>query len=716
MRRPNGRRRTLLRSLFLVGLAGVLLFAQPALIAMARLAPMEQGGGAGDGGGGGEGGGGDGGGEGGGSGEGGGEGGGSGEGDGSGEGGGSGDGGEGGEGGGSGEGGGEGGGSGEGGGGGGGEGGGSGDGGEGGSGEEGDDTREYVTQLLLRMDEPDEAGERHYVGESWDSAYLQLSINQKGKTVQLNGYYLTNRSDGAMLETANSANPLGVVELSWASSDDAIATVSPGGLITPCANGTVTITATCSDSADWQDAEAPAPFKSVTLIIDGQEGEYVSAVEIIDEAGKPLGSRVDEVTEFNEANFFFQFHAIVTWTDAESNQTRTEDTRFGGSAAISSTITWAIGGSTVPATINEETGRLKTTSYSGNAYVICTVTGGLSGAAVSDRARIQVDTGVSRYDPANSLTLRVVYEMLPDVVAQEHTYSYEELVARLPMSTYNYTLISGSRFGCIRGTGFLLKDVVALEGVDLNDVHRFLCLTSDDYYNPVSYDYLYAGPRYYFPNWDIGSKAEASVVPPMLACANNSEWGVSEIDPTLPMSEGDRFRLLFGPLWAGDANSPYQIFYINAITIELNGAPPVDDGEGDGPGGGGGDDKGPGGGGGGREGEVGGGTSGSGSSGAEGREGAGAEAQSGEEGLSTPLIDMLGVGAAGTLAESNGAPRGWRVYEMMINQNSIVDALDINNPLAPFAVPVALGSVVAGIAYTYVGFRRRLGPPRDPAI
>jgi hypothetical protein len=385
-----------------------------------------------------------------------------------------------------------------------------------------------------------------------------------------------------------------------------------------------------------------------------------------------------------------------------------EDTR---TDTITSTISWSIGGSTVPATINETTGRLRTTNYSGNAYVVCSVTGGVDGAIITDRARIQVNTGQYAYNPASSLTLKVVYEELPDRVVQEHTYSVAELTGRLPMETHNYTILAGLRFGCIRAQGFLFKDVMLLEGIDLSDVYQLRFTTADGYDNPVSYSYLYGGTRYYYPNYDLGgSQAERVPVPPLLATASNIEWNRSEVDPTLPMDEGTRFRLVFGPMSPGETNSSYQIYYINAITIVLNGAPPVDLGDGDGPKDGPGDGTGTGGGGGGANGETGSGVSGTGSGGAEGNENVG-EGRQGKGGLRTPLVDRLGAGSAGTLSEENGASRGWRVYEMMAIQHSLVAPLEIENPLSPYALPIASLAAVAGAVYTYVGFRRRLDVP-----
>jgi hypothetical protein len=346
------------------------------------------------------------------------------------------------------------------------------------------------------------------------------------------------------------------------------------------------------------------------------------------------------------------------------------------------------------------------------------VTGGLAGRTVQDTARIKVDTGSYRYNPSNSLTLKVVYQQYPDIVVQEHTYSYAELLTTLASYTYPYSVQGGTRFGCINAQGFLFKDVVALEGVVLEEVYQFRFGTSDGYDNPVTYQLLYgSGQRYYFPNWDISSRAEAQAVPPMLAYRSNMVWGASEVNPSLPLDEATRFRLVYGPLWSAETNSSYQIYYIHTVTIVLAGAPPVnpDDGTGDGTGIGSGD--GTGGGGGGKTG-TGSGIVGTGAAGEEGGNSGEGNKPLSEGGVENDATDETGEGADGEFsdagADSSGVDaedietRGWRVYEMMSRARSEVAPLDLDNPYLPLAAPFALASVAVGAGATYGGFRRRL--------
>ncbi|MDR2671827.1 MAG: Ig-like domain-containing protein [Coriobacteriales bacterium] len=560
---------------------------------------------------------------------------------------------------------------------------------------------EYITQVLLKDDEPAIDGQKHFVGEDWDEEYKVIHIEQKGKTVQLNGYYTTNWSYGAVYEAANGTSPLGEVLLDWTSNDSNIATVSPNGLITPKANGTVTITATVRDSALY---ESEAPYKSVDVVVDGQSGAYVVDVTIIDIDGNDLGSKAGGILEIDEANKFIQFYAIIAWFDADLGIVRFEDTRF---EQVSSTITWALGGSQVPATINADTGRLKTTEYSGAALVICTVTGGVAGKSIEDFARIMVDTGSYEYNPSNELTLKVVYEQFPDVVVQEHTYSYAELLGTLSSVSYSYTILGGqhSGYGCVRAQGFLFKDVVDLEGIVLDEVYQFRFGTADGYDNPVTYQLLYdSGPRYYFPNWDIGSRAEAQVVPPILAYRSNMVWGASEVNPAMPLDEGTRFRLLYGPLWEGETNSAYQIYYIDTITLVLAGAPKSDptsnnDGSNNNGGGGSGDRS------------VGSGIVGEGAASEEGRRSGVGQEQPNEGDVENDVTNEAGEGAQGNLGTGSGNPKSWHVYEMMSKAQSDVAPLELDglsSQLLPLSGPFALVCVLTGVGFTYGGFKRRM--------
>jgi hypothetical protein len=451
------------------------------------------------------------------------------------------------------------------------------------------------------------------------------------------------------------------------------------------------------------------------LEITGQTGEYVKSVKIIDKDGKSLSSKDDADTLVKGKNTSYPFYALVTWHDPASGAERKVDTR--SEALASAVITWSVGGSGVAGTINKDTGVFKAGEYSGNCFVQCNVTGGKGGKVEKDTARVQVDTGEYKYLPAKSLKLKVVYQEFPDKVVQEHTYSLKKLARKLSSYINSYTILgSSSRYGTIRARGYLFKDVLALECVDIKDVYQYRFTTADGYDNPITSKLLFgSGSRYYFPNWDIGSRAGAKVVPPMLAYSSNLMWGESEISPSVPLDESTRFRLVFGPLWSGAANSSFQTYYIQAITIVMKGAPPADNGKGKGKGKGSGDgnkgggkDKGakatlaPGGSG---SGDGTGPGNGSGNSGTA----AGAAAGSGPDGTSDAgagnRANAVGNGTGDTGGLSGG---DWKVYEMISNSHSSVAPLDADLPLLPLAGPVACGGVAAGGLSFLFGYRRRL--------
>jgi hypothetical protein len=571
------------------------------------------------------------------------------------------------------------------------------------------DSPELVNKIYLKSDELGSDGKYHFVGEDSEKKYKVPEIEEKGKTLQLNGYYTTNKSDGLVYETSNASSPLGPVDVHWSSSNNDVATVSPLGLVTPKSDGTVTVTAKVSDESKYTGA---APAKSVEFHISGQTGEYVKSVKIIGEDGKSLSNNDDIDTIIKTKNTFFQFRALIEWHDPNTGIDRIEDTR---KDKITSTITWSVGGSEAIGTINADTGRFKTSEYSGNCFVQCAVTGGKGGKTVKDIARVQVDTGEYAYNPASSLKIKVIYEKFPDKVAQEHNYSLAQLSAKLPSYTNSYTVLGGARYGTIRARGYLFKDVVALEKIDMKDVYQYRFTTSDGYDNPITQKRLFgSGSRYYFPNWDIGSRAGAMPVPPMLALESNMMWGESEIPYNAPLTEGNRFRLVYGPLWSGETNSSFQIYYIKGITIVMRGAPPADNGKGKGSNSGDGNDTGKDVGVGSGTGDKGAGNGGGGIGNGTGDAGAGGSGTGGASGNSASNNTKGGKpgGAGGAKASNIGAklsPGGdWKLYEMISNSASAVNSLDMDIPYLPAAIPIAVGGFALGGLTFFIGYRRRL--------
>jgi hypothetical protein len=224
-------------------------------------------------------------------------------------------------------------------------------------------------------------------------------------------------------------------------------------------------------------------------------------------------------------------------------------------------------------------------------------------------------------------------------------------------------------------------------------------------------------------------------------------WNESVADPSVPLDDATRFRLVFGPLWSGESNSSYQIYYIKAITIVLTGAPPAenekppeketpanddknDDKDKDkdnakpkddtkkdedyhalipgskGDGNGGGDESGSGSGSN-RNVGPGGGTGGGGST--------DAVSASGGSGGDTPGRDTSADAGANARSTASGAGAipfeqngRYRVYEMISNSESLVAPINMDLPGLRAAGPIAGGCVAAGGLSFFIGFRKRL--------
>ncbi len=541
----------------------------------------------------------------------------------------------------------------------------------------------------------DYSGENKFVG-TYDSLVCELDrveIMQKGKLVQLNTYYEDASGSGVLLEAANSTTDLGAIDIEWESSDTGVVTVNPYGLVTPVGNGSAWVTARVKNAAALGDVSV-----SVEFVVDGQSGQYVNSVDIVDETGESITGTV-VIASDGRTPEYYQLYARVTWVDADGNVTRTECTLDG---ALSVDYYWSTAGNTSILYVNSSTGRVAT-QEAGIGAIVVSVAGGVGGAMVSDTVYFRVDNGQDGNNPADSLTLNVVYEDYPDQVVNSVTYSAAELEGMLPQVTNNYTVIGNSTFATIRATGYMFIDVVKLAGVDLDDILQFRFGTADSYDAPVSYSYLFGSARYYFPNYDINSTAESEVVPPILATASYLVWNASYVSPETELSDGMRYRLVFGVSGRGDSNTSRQVYYINTINIVLKGAPPVQTGTV-----GGSTD----------QGGSGGGTgAGTGTGAGSGIQGGFSEGGSGGVSESTGAQDSqltntdisgatdAGGDSAGTDAGNDGA---WRIYQTMIKSDSNPGTLDFDNPLLVWA-PVCAGAVfVFGGVSMYVGYRRRL--------
>lgn len=562
-----------------------------------------------------------------------------------------------------------------------------------------------VQELFLSWEQAD--GDNVFVGPDLDIE--QIQVEKKGQLVQLNGWYIDNTGSGVMMQTsgASPGDQLGAIPLTYESSDLSIATVGPSGEVTPKANGTVQITVSVAQPEKYGEASV-----RVTIVFDGQEGEYVSEVRIIDAEGNSLDENV--VIENPEDTVqYYQLYAQVFWVDADGNQIRVEDTRNGD---VTADLKWSLAGNTHVLNVNEDTGRVST-AHSGMGRVVVTVAGGIGGQSLTDTVGFKVTTGQDyEFNPAESLTIEVVYQDYPDDLVSSVTYSAEELESLLPQYTHFYTVVGGqdgSSYCTILARGYLFKDVLALSGVKLDDIYLLSFGTADSYQESVGYKYLFGTQRYYWPNFDIGSYAEGEVVPPMLATASDLQWNTSVINPNEELDEATRFRLVFGSSSKTDKATSKQIYYIGSIRIVLEGSPskpdkpgkpdnpPGGDPQSDGDGGSNGNGNGSG------NGNGNGGVGAAGPGGTAG-DGSGSAGQGSNMGSSNGG-DTDGEGGSGDTGGSAGSNGGnWRIYQMMSKAKSNPGELDLDNPLAPYALPAACIVFVAGGTQAFISYRRRL--------
>ena len=541
------------------------------------------------------------------------------------------------------------------------------DGADGGAGEQPAE-KNFVKELFLKWSS-DYNGANEFVGKG--QPIKRVEIEEKGQLVQLNTYYLDNSGSGVLEQAADSSTDLGAIDITFKSSDTSVAKVSPTGLVTPVKNGTCKITASVKNPDKYGAASVSVDFK-----VSGQNGNFVSDVQITDAKGKEITETVVLAGD-GAKPVYYQLYATITWSNAAGKVVKTETTK---SKKCSASYTWAAAGNTDIVAINKTTGRMASQS-SGIGQVMITVAGGKAGRGVSDTVYVRVDTGQYDYNPANSLTLKVSYEKYPDKYVEEKKYLAKELAGMLAQQTNNYTVIGGNGYATIRATGYQFIDILKLLDCKMDDIKQFRFGTEDSYDSPVSYSYLFGSDRYYFPNYDIGSTAEGVIVPPLIATANSMHWNESFISPDEKLDAATRFRLVFGVSDKTDSNTSKQIYYINTINVILKGAPPASNGDGNATGDGNGD---------GGSGN-GGGTSGAGTTGG---------------GDNAGPTSTTGGGDKGN-GNSNEAGAKWRVYQIMSDSQSTPGALDLENPLAPFAAPAAAVAFILGGLVFYLDFRRR---------
>ena len=530
--------------------------------------------------------------------------------------------------------------------------------------------------------------------------------------------------------------------VTWWSSDPSIASFNSYRL-EPHKDGVVKIRA----DVDAGKTGGSELYAEATVKVDGQEGAvYITEIRIMGPDGDNVTNGIYEMKE-SLSTAQAQFMAEVDVFDPTTNATTTytTDGRLSQQVPDLGDLTWAVGDPALGSII-ENTGMFRPARYAMVAVMVSSLAG-FGGATVTASAVVSTinpdeEEQGDEYHPQDSLTIKAYYELQPpseygeDAYVIDDTYSLGDLQALGALTAYYTAFGSAGDYYTMQGTGVPLSAVLRESGVNLDGIKHFAFRTADwpDGENrPVTASFVFAD-RYYYPNIDIGSFADAVQVYPILA------WSSSQIrnstNLNIPMTEATRFRLLFGATPAG-GNSQYQIKWINTIVVVLSGGPPADDGSGEG----GGDGEGDGDDGGGSDGELdpdpnqdtddeqGDGTSGEGDhqTGGDGEgenrgEGDGNSAIAGNVGGSTPGGQGQGDQSRGNATEdpdtANPADAGaqanrvgtaggneFKVYQVMNKNASETDELAIENPFAPFAVPLGVLFVGAGGLESLLWFR-----------
>lgn len=511
----------------------------------------------------------------------------------------------------------------------------------------------------------------------------------------------------------------------WWSSDPSIASFNSYRL-EPHKDGVVKIRASV-DAAKTGGVEL---YAEATVKVDGQDGTlYIQEIRVIDPNGSNVTGGIYEVQE-NLSTAQAQFKAEVDVVDpvAGTTTTYTTDGRLSQQVPELGNLVWAVGDPAL-GSIMEDTGLFRPSRYAMVAVMVSSLAG-FGGATVSASTVVSTlnpDEGEQgdEYHPQDSLTIKAYYELQPpsefgeDAYVIDDTYSLADLQALGALTGYYTSFSSSSDYYTMQGTGVPLSAVLRESGINLDGISHFAFRTADwpnGENRPVTASFVFAD-RYFYPNIDIGSFAEAVQVYPILAWSSSQIRNSMNLD--VPMTEAARFRLLFGATPAG-GNSQYQIKWINTIVVVLAGGPPASDGEGEGSGGGNSgsldpdpnpdtDD------------EEGQGTSGKGDH-QTGGEGGGEAAITGntggttnggqgqgqqDRGIATEDPDTANPTDAGAQSSAigTGGVREFKVYQVMNNNASDTEELVIENPFAPFAVPLGMLMVGAGGLESLLWFR-----------
>ncbi|MGI6216735.1 MAG: hypothetical protein ACOYIK_03885 [Coriobacteriales bacterium] len=506
------------------------------------------------------------------------------------------------------------------------------------------------------------------------------------------------------------------------SSDESVATVSTQDLV----NGQVEVTAKGEGTAEitvvytpYEDSGESITSSTFTVTVPEQTPEYVTDLQIVDEDGNAINDNI----ELFEVGDYEQLYVKLTWYNSETGETWTEqtsqdDTEIDG-------VTWESDNDGL-VYVNKSTGRIKLLP-NGNgtsAKITAQISKGKGATEVEDSIYVVYSAvGGGNYVPAEDLTIRVEYENMPvDYTPEEHVFTIDEVIEKcggLKYQAYTYFRGNGA-YTTHFAQGVNLYNVLDLVDVNLDDVISFTFKSeiNDGYYTPFSYEALYNTLHYFC--WDPeaaytnGLSGISTPTTPLLAVAattvqgddfykymngNSPDWSKIELN-------GDQqFRLEVGCTGTTDIKAQSKSVYnVDTIVIKLKGGPNTGSGT---------DEHGSGD----TTGNGGNGTGGSGNgngSGGTGTEGTGAGSTGAGKGTSSESGSGGNGGEAGSSNYGTSDVEGnerWKVYEMMNDLSSTADPIPYENPLEPFAMPLAGGIIVAGGTSMGLGYRRRMGYP-----
>ena len=416
--------------------------------------------------------------------------------------------------------------------------------------------------------------------------WVPASMDQKGQRIRLCA--AIQRSDGRAFYQNEQDWPDDVA-LSWETSNAAVAVVTSIGVVVATGDGDATITARAESGA----------AASINVHVTGQAGRYPVRLDVVDEDGVAYGDERITYSKIDAPSI--KLYARVVFNDESTASNCPAAVDFAPDDEILATLAWSTT-NTEKGYINNLTGVFVPRGYA-TLKAVAQVSGGdetLVGGIVEGYVWIIIDSGdYAQALPANSLHVRVTYEMDEDHTAFERDFTLDELQAiENAQATYTLTRDEGE-YITASAQGIYLTTLLAhvrksdgengenggrpSQGIDPDDLYG-MRLAANDGVNPglITADFLFQ-PRYYLPNYEFGANtADAVLVYPMFAYASDwrdSQKGARKASADYSALDGGTcFRLLFGSVGTHDGTPSKSLKYINTVTFILKGAPPAQPG------------------------------------------------------------------------------------------------------------------------------------------